>query len=72
MTQIERITIALPVEMAADIKEAVESGDYASSSEVFQDAIRDWRYKRYLRRQEVAHTISGVQQGIADLKAGRI
>lgn len=72
MTQIERMTIALPVEMATDIREAVESGDYASSSEVLRDAIRDWRHKRQLQRQEVAHIISGVQQGIADLKAGRI
>jgi antitoxin ParD1/3/4 len=72
MTQIERMTVALPVEMATDIREAVESGDYASSSEVFRDAIRDWRHKRHLQRQEVAYIMLGVQQGIADLKAGRI
>lgn len=72
MTQIERMTIALPVEMAAVIREAVESGDYASSSEVFRDAIRDWKQKRHLQHEEVAHILSGVQQGIADLQAGRI
>jgi len=72
MTQIERMTIALPVEMAAVIREAVESGDYASSSEVFRDAIRDWKHKRYLQREEVTHILSGVQQGLADLQAGRI
>ncbi len=72
MTQIERMTIALPMQMVTDIREAVESGDYTSSSEVFQDAIRDWRHKRYLQQKEVEHIISEVQQGIADLKAGRI
>lgn len=72
MTQIERMTIALPVEMAAVIREAVESGDYASSSEVFRDAIRDWKHKRQLEHQEIAKILYGVQQGLADLQAGRI
>ncbi len=72
MTQIERMTVALPMEMAVVIREAVESGDYASSSEVFRDAIRDWKHKRQLQRQEVAHILSGVQQGLADLQAGRV
>lgn len=71
MTQIERMTIALPAEMAVIIREAVESGDYASSSEVFRDAIRDWKHKRQLQQQEVESIMLRVQQGLADLKAGR-
>lgn len=71
MTQIERMTIALPAEMAVIIREAVESGDYASSSEVFRDAIRDWKHKRQLQQQEVESIMLGVRQGLADLKAGR-
>ncbi len=71
MTKIERMTVALPAEMAVIIREAVESGDYASSSEVFRDAIRDWKHKRHLQQQEVENILSGVRQGLADLKAGR-
>jgi antitoxin ParD1/3/4 len=71
MTQIERMTVALPVEMAAIIKNAVETGDYASSSEVFRDAIRDWKIKRQLQQHEVEQMKLKVSQGLADLAAGR-
>jgi antitoxin ParD1/3/4 len=71
MTQIERMTVALPVEMAAIIKNAVEMGDYASSSEVFRDAIRDWKIKRQLQQHEVEQMKLKVSQGLADLAAGR-
>ncbi len=46
MPEIERLTITLPSEMAAVIKGAVEGGDYASSSEVVREALRDWKMKR--------------------------
>lgn len=72
MTQIERMTIALPLEMAATIKLAVKSGDYASSSEIFRDAIRDWQHKRQLQREEIESIRAGVERGIAELRAGRI
>ncbi|MEI6729648.1 MAG: type II toxin-antitoxin system ParD family antitoxin [Pseudomonadota bacterium] len=71
MTQIERMTVALPQEMAETIRLAVESGDYASSSEVFRDAIRAWKHKRNLELNENANIISGVRQGLAELKAGK-
>ncbi len=34
MSEIERLTVTLPAEMAAVVKSAVETGDYASTSEV--------------------------------------
>ncbi len=71
MTQIERMTVALPIEMAATIRLAVKSGDYASSSEVFRDAIREWQHKRHLQQQERESIRAGVQQGFDDLRAGR-
>ena len=48
MAEIERMTITLPMEMAGAVKAAVEGGDYASSSEVVREALRDWRTKRAL------------------------
>jgi antitoxin ParD1/3/4 len=50
----EKISIALPTEMVAIVRRAVESGEYASSSEVVRDALRDWTYKRSLREQGIA------------------
>lgn len=50
---IEKISIALPPEMVAQVRQAVETGEYASSSEVVRDALRDWTYKRHLQQQGV-------------------
>jgi antitoxin ParD1/3/4 len=35
------------------MKEAIEAGEYASSSEVVRDALRDWMQKRSLRQQGI-------------------
>lgn len=52
-TTVEKISIALPPEMATLVRQAVETGEYASSSEVIRDALRDWNHKRRLREQGV-------------------
>lgn len=52
-TVIEKISIALPRQMVAEVKGAVETGEYASSSEVVRDALRDWALKRSLQKQGV-------------------
>jgi antitoxin ParD1/3/4 len=52
MADIERLTITLPAEMAALVKEAVAGGDYASASEVIRDALRDWKMRRALQARE--------------------
>jgi len=53
MATVEKMSIALTPEMAALVREAVESGEYASSSEVIRDALRDWKRKRTLEQQQV-------------------
>lgn len=53
MTTAEKISIALPLEMVAFVRGAVATGEYASSSEVVRDALRDWTHKRSLRQQGV-------------------
>ncbi|HUY81724.1 MAG TPA: type II toxin-antitoxin system ParD family antitoxin [Acidobacteriaceae bacterium] len=50
---IKKISIALPSNMVAVVREAVETGEYASSSEVVRDALRDWTERRRLRQQAV-------------------
>lgn len=54
MANAEKISIALPPEMVAILRQAVDTGEYASSSEVIRDALRDWTHKRRLREQGVA------------------
>jgi antitoxin ParD1/3/4 len=51
---IEKISIALPGAMAAIIRGAVDSGEYASNSEVVRDAMRGWTHQRSLRQQGIS------------------
>lgn len=54
MAQVEKVSIAVTPEMAAMLRRAVASGDYASSSEVVREALRDWKERRALRNEAVA------------------
>lgn len=72
MAGIERLTITLPAEMAALVKGAVEGGNYASSSEVIREALRDWNVKRELHLQEVAALKADIDRGLADVAQGRV
>ena len=53
MPNVEKITIALTPELSALVKESVDQGDYASTSEVIRDALRDWKHNRALQKQEI-------------------
>ena len=72
VAEIERLTITLPSDMAASVKDAVQDGDYASSSEVIREALRDWKRKRAVQTQEFAALKADIAKGLADLKAGRV
>src|ERR1700693_912719 len=72
MPDIERLTITLPTDMAAVIKSAVANGDYASTSEVIREAVRDWKMKRGIRVQEFASFNADIDKGLADVVAGRV
>ena len=50
---VETISFALPAEMVADVRKAVETGEYPSSSEVVREALHEWTLKRSLRRQSL-------------------
>ena len=53
MSNVEKISVALTPEMAAFVRDAVKTGEYASSSEVIREALRDWNRKRILRQEEI-------------------
>ena len=72
MAEIERMTITLPSDMAAVVRSAVAGGDYATSSEVVREALRDWKAKRALQLQELAALKADIDRGLADLAAGRV
>ncbi|MCW6508431.1 ribbon-helix-helix domain-containing protein [Lichenifustis flavocetrariae] len=72
MAEIERLTITLPSEMVAVVKGAVDTGDYASASEVVRAALRDWKLKRALQFEELAALKADIETGLADVVAGRL
>lgn len=64
MPTIERVTFSLPAKLASALKEAVESGEYASSSEVIRDALRDWVLKHDAEQRALAELREMVQEGM--------
>ena len=70
MPTIEKLSIALPIEMAALVRHAVDAGEYSSNSEVIRDALRDWTHKRNLREQSLSHLRNQWQEGVADDSEG--
>jgi antitoxin ParD1/3/4 len=70
MASIEKISIALPPEMVLLVRQAVETGEYASNSEVVRDALRDWIHKRSLRQQGIEELRRVWQQALEDRSPG--
>lgn len=53
MTDIQKVSVALTGEQIAAIKAAVETGEYATTSEIVREALRDWQFKRALRQEDI-------------------
>jgi antitoxin ParD1/3/4 len=70
MPTIEKLSIALPSEMASLVRRAVDAGEYSSSSEVIRDALRDWTHKRNLRQQGLSNLRKAWQEAVADNSEG--
>lgn len=56
----EKLSITLPAEMVAAIKKQVDSGRYASTSEVLRDAMRAWM----LDEEEHAERLASIRARI--------
>jgi antitoxin ParD1/3/4 len=70
MPTIEKLSIALPSEMAELVRRAVNLGEYSSNSEVIRDALRDWTHKRNLREQGLAGLREKWLEAVADDSEG--
>jgi antitoxin ParD1/3/4 len=53
MADIQKVSVALTGEQVSTLKAAVEAGEYATTSEIVREAIRDWQIKRELRREDI-------------------
>jgi len=70
MADIERVTIALTADLAQTVRSAVEAGEYASTSEIVREALRDWSDKRLLRQRDLERLKAKLQKGAAEIDAG--
>jgi antitoxin ParD1/3/4 len=64
MANVEKLSVALTAELAELVRHAVESGDYASTSEVVREALREWRLSRQRRQQHVEELRNVWQEGL--------
>jgi antitoxin ParD1/3/4 len=69
-TTVEKITIALTKEMANNVRAAVKAGDYASTSEVVREALRDWQLKRISQQEQIEHLRRLWEVGLTSGSAG--
>lgn len=72
MSTVEKISIALTPDLALLVRNAVDNGYYASTSEVIREALRDWRNKQNLNEQKAQELRTLWQEGINSGSAGTL
>lgn len=64
MPAVERMTITMPAEMAETLRQTVASGEYASTSEVVREALRDWSRSRDTQRRDLEALRDAIRAGL--------
>ena len=64
MGKIEKVSVALTPELASMVREAVDRGSYASTSEVIRDALRVWKQRAERREDAIAEIRQLWQEGL--------
>lgn len=59
------LTVSLTPHQAAQMQSAVESGGYASNSEIVRDALRLWEQREEIRRMEMGRLKKAYDEGMA-------
>ena len=55
MSNVQKVSVALTPEIVSMLREAVETGEYTSTSEVVRDALRFWKQRRDLSQLPLAN-----------------
>jgi antitoxin ParD1/3/4 len=72
MPDVQKVSIALTGEQLVALRAAVETGEYATTSEIVREAIRDWQFKRELRLEDLRRLRQMWDQGKASGAATRV
>ena len=65
MSNVQKVSVALTPEFMALLKEAVDTGEYTSASEVIRDALRHWKRRRAMLEGNAEELHRLWQEGIA-------
>lgn len=66
------LNVSLPMELEARVREHVASGLYGSASEVIREALRLFEAYQSVQQTSLAALKADIDQGMADVKAGRV
>ena len=64
MPAVERMTITMPAEMAETLRRTVAGGEYASTSEVVREALREWTRARDAERRDLDALRAAIRAGL--------
>lgn len=64
MSKVEKISVALSSELLMAVNAAVESGEYASVSEVIREALRGWKISELRKQAEIEWLRQTWKEGI--------
>ncbi len=70
MSTIEKLSVAVTGEQASSIRAVIASGEYATTSEVVREALRDWQTKRSMRQEDIERIRALWDAGISSGSAG--
>jgi antitoxin ParD1/3/4 len=64
MPAVERMTVTMPAEMAETLRRTVAGGEYASTSEVVREALREWTRSRDAERRDLDALREAIRAGL--------
>jgi antitoxin ParD1/3/4 len=65
MSNVQKVSVALTPEFMVLLKEAVDTGEFTSASEVIRDALRHWKQRRAIGELSTEELRRLWQEGIA-------
>ena len=69
MPNVEKVSVSMTPQHAEMLRDAVNSGAYASGSEVVREAMRDWSAKWIQKRDDIAKMRAMWEEGKASGRA---
>ncbi|WCT74276.1 type II toxin-antitoxin system ParD family antitoxin [Sphingomonas naphthae] len=64
MANVERITVTVSTDMAATLRHTVEDGEYATTSEIVREALREWARKRDNELRDLEVLRAAIKEGL--------